>query len=158
MASLILRGRGGAFKKFRLMAVADCQLLRKKFSQTPVWSLINPNIGEENRGDVCRRGSAGKDKNLNRDKWKWKKMEEKQAHDFPLGKLILSFNHMASRRLMDFLFVPFWEASPFQNGWIFGKVPNGLWPPPPSFSENHVADLFRNSWPKYPLLWQKSAT
>ena len=22
------------------------------------------------------------------------------------------------------------EASPFQNGWIFGKVPNGLLPPP----------------------------
>ena len=32
------------------------------------------------------------------------------------------------------------EASPFQNGWIFGKVPNGLWPPP-SFSENHIADF-----------------
>ena len=42
------------------------------------------------------------------------------------------------------------EASPSQNGWIFGKAPNGLWPPP-SFSENHVADLFKNSWPKYPL-------
>ena len=25
------------------------------------------------------------------------------------------------------------EASHIQNGWIFGKVPNGLWPPPPSF-------------------------
>ena len=25
------------------------------------------------------------------------------------------------------------EADPFQNGWIFGKVPNGLWPPPPHF-------------------------
>ena len=34
------------------------------------------------------------------------------------------------------------EASPHQNGWIFGKVPNGLWPPPPSsFSENYVADF-----------------
>ena len=29
------------------------------------------------------------------------------------------------------------EASPYQNGWIFGKVPNGLWPP--SFSENYLA-------------------
>ena len=28
--------------------------------------------------------------------------------------------------------ISFWlrEASPHQNGWIFGKVPNGLWPPP----------------------------
>ena len=25
-----------------------------------------------------------------------------------------------------------------QNEWIFGKVPNGLWPLPTSFSENHV--------------------
>ena len=25
------------------------------------------------------------------------------------------------------------EASPYQNGWIFGKVPNGLWPPSPHF-------------------------
>ena len=40
------------------------------------------------------------------------------------------------------------EGRPYQNGWIFGKVPNGLWPPPPSFSENHVALFFRNSWPK----------
>ena len=40
------------------------------------------------------------------------------------------------------------EASPFQNGWIFGKVPNGLWPPP-SFSENHVADFLQNPLPKY---------
>ena len=35
------------------------------------------------------------------------------------------------------------EASPFQNGWIFGKVPNGLWPPP-SFSENHIADFLKS--------------
>ena len=25
------------------------------------------------------------------------------------------------------------EASHLQNGWIFGKVPNGLWSPPPHF-------------------------
>ena len=25
------------------------------------------------------------------------------------------------------------EASPVQNGWIFGKVPNGRWPPLPHF-------------------------
>ena len=25
------------------------------------------------------------------------------------------------------------DADPFQNGWIFGKVPNGLCPPPPHF-------------------------
>ena len=32
------------------------------------------------------------------------------------------------------------DAFPFQNGWIFGKVPNGLWTPaPPSFSESYVA-------------------
>ena len=42
------------------------------------------------------------------------------------------------------------EASHLQNGWIFGKVPNGLWPPP-SFSESYVANYFRNSWPKYRL-------
>ena len=27
-----------------------------------------------------------------------------------------------------------------QNGLIFGKIPNGLWPPP-SFSENYIADF-----------------
>ena len=31
-----------------------------------------------------------------------------------------------------------WEH---QNGWILGKIPNSLWHPPPSFSENHVADF-----------------
>ena len=31
------------------------------------------------------------------------------------------------------------EGWHLQNWWIFGKVPNGLWPTPPSFSENHVA-------------------
>ena len=30
------------------------------------------------------------------------------------------------------------EGWRLQNWWIFGKVPNGLWPPP-SFSENYVA-------------------
>ena len=30
------------------------------------------------------------------------------------------------------------EGWHLQKWWIFGKVPNGLWPPP-SFSENHVA-------------------
>ena len=25
------------------------------------------------------------------------------------------------------------DAFPFQNRWIFGKVPNSLWPPPPHF-------------------------
>ena len=29
----------------------------------------------------------------------------------------------------------------FQNGCFFGKVPNGLCPPPPSFSENYIADF-----------------
>ena len=28
-----------------------------------------------------------------------------------------------------------------QNGWIFGKVPNGNWHSPQSFSENHFADF-----------------
>ena len=42
------------------------------------------------------------------------------------------------------------EASHIQNGWIFGKVPNGLWSPL-SFSENHIAIFFRNSWPTYSL-------
>ena len=44
----------------------------------------------------------------------------------------------------------FREGWRLQNGSIFGKVPNGLWPPP-SFSENHIANFFRNSWPKYRL-------
>ena len=30
------------------------------------------------------------------------------------------------------------DAYPFQNEWIFGKVPNGLWPPP-SFWESYIA-------------------
>ena len=34
------------------------------------------------------------------------------------------------------------EGWRLQNWWIFGKVPNGLWPPcPSSFSENHIADF-----------------
>ena len=32
------------------------------------------------------------------------------------------------------------DGWPHQNGWIFGKIPNGLWPPP-SFSENYIADF-----------------
>ena len=27
--------------------------------------------------------------------------------------------------------------------------------PPPSFSKNHVADFFQNSWPKYPFIMAK---
>ena len=27
------------------------------------------------------------------------------------------------------------DAFPFQNGWIFGKVPNGHWPPPSFFGK-----------------------
>ena len=34
------------------------------------------------------------------------------------------------------------DAFPFQNRWIFGKVPNGLWLPP-SFSESYIA-IFLN--------------
>ena len=34
------------------------------------------------------------------------------------------------------------DAFPFQNRWIFGKVPNSLWPPPsPSFSESYIANF-----------------
>ena len=43
-----------------------------------------------------------------------------------------------------------------QNGWIFGKVPNGRWPPPPSFSENHAqtsAEWVR-LFAEYSSLWQ----
>ena len=39
------------------------------------------------------------------------------------------------------------DVSRFQIGWIFGKVQNGLWPPP-SFSESYIA-LFATK------LWQK---
>ena len=31
------------------------------------------------------------------------------------------------------------DAFPFQNGWIFGKVPNGLWPPPLIFGKSCCA-------------------
>ena len=34
------------------------------------------------------------------------------------------------------------------NRWIFIKNPNGLWPPPPSFLECHVAIFFRESLSK----------
>ena len=40
----------------------------------------------------------------------------------------------------------------YQNGWIFGRIPNSLWPPP-SFSENHIA-LFS---PKIALKSRKKA-
>ena len=59
----------------------------------------------------------------------------------------------------------FWEDIPHQNGYIFGKVPNGLWHPPPSFSEKQIANLCKafgafkswqnavkhsNCWKRYP--------
>ena len=37
------------------------------------------------------------------------------------------------------------DAYPFQNGWIFGKVPNGLWPPAPLI----FGKLFCNFFPKF---------
>ena len=61
------------------------------------------------------------------------------------------------------------DAYPFQNGWIFGKVPNGLWPPPhfrkvmlQIFSEIHDRSIVYNGknlqhkfldwkWPPTPL-------
>ena len=30
----------------------------------------------------------------------------------------------------------FWEGSRYQIGWIFGKIPNGLWPPPLIFGKS----------------------
>ena len=36
----------------------------------------------------------------------------------------------------------FRRGSRYQIGWIFGRNPNGLWPPPPSFLENYVAIFF----------------
>ena len=39
--------------------------------------------------------------------------------------LLASHAHHKTPRLRD--------GSRFQIGWIFGKVPNGLWPPPPHF-------------------------
>ena len=41
------------------------------------------------------------------------------------------------------------DKAQYQNGWLFWKVSNGLWFPAPSFSENHIAIFFQNSWPKY---------
>ena len=32
------------------------------------------------------------------------------------------------------------EGSRYQIGWFFGKIPNGIWPPP-SFSKNYVANF-----------------
>ena len=47
------------------------------------------------------------------------------------------------------------ERSGNQNGWIFGKVPNGSWPPPlrmVPISENHV-HVFHTIWPSYLLAY-----
>ena len=38
------------------------------------------------------------------------------------------------------------EASPLQNGWIFGKVPNGLWPPPIIFGKLCCGFRDKNAW------------
>ena len=75
------------------------------------------------------------------------------------------------------------EARPYHYRWIFGKVPNGLWPPPRAFFGKNVAifskimttstefatkffgsemtpPLFQsfsgNSWPKVQFLMQKN--
>ena len=89
------------------MAAAECQLLGQKFPQTlvAVWSLINPSLigAVEDRGDVWRAGSTGKDKNLDgseRDRWDWEeKGDEKEAHGTPLGNSVLKF-HMKSGRFI----------------------------------------------------------
>ena len=49
------------------------------------------------------------------------------------------------------------DGSGYQNGWIFGKVPNGRWPPPPPLrmvpiSGNHV-HAFHTIWPSYLLAY-----
>ena len=43
------------------------------------------------------------------------------------------------------------EAYRYQNGWIFGKVPNGLWPPPPPHFRKIILQIFWNIPWKYPL-------
>ena len=37
------------------------------------------------------------------------------------------------------------DGSGYHNGWIFGKITNGLRPPTPSFSENYFANIFLHS-------------
>ena len=34
----------------------------------------------------------------------------------------------------------------YQIGGFFGKIPNGLWSPPPSFSENYIANFLWQIW------------
>ena len=36
------------------------------------------------------------------------------------------------------------EARPYHYQWIFGKVPNGLWPPPPPLFWEKCCDFFQN--------------
>ena len=75
-----------------------------------------------------------------------------------LAFIIKTFRAESASMKTSVFAIVFWHhfsfryAFPFQNGWIFGKVPNGFWPPPPpSFSESYVTNFFRNSWPKYRL-------
>ena len=89
------------------MAAAECQLLGQKFPQTlvAVWSLINPGLigAVEDRGDVWRAGSTGKDKNLNgseRDRWDWEeKGDDKETHGMPLGNLVSKYHIYEERAL-----------------------------------------------------------
>ena len=46
------------------------------------------------------------------------------------------------------------DISPNQNGWIFGKIPNGLWPHP-SFLENHIAVFFPEFMTEEPFIMAK---
>ena len=89
---------------------------------------------------------------------KKKKIMSLQNHSFHwngrkyLKKYLKCVNWSFFYVLKDIICSTVRDAFPFQNGWIFGKVPNGLWPPaPPSFSESCVANFFWNSWPKYRL-------
>ena len=54
------------------------------------------------------------------------------------------------------------DGSGYQNGWIFGKVLNGPWPPPPPLrmvpiSGNHVHAL-HTIWPSYLLAYMHCVT
>ena len=48
------------------------------------------------------------------------------------------------------------EGYGYHIGWIFGKIPNSLWPPPPLFSGNYIAICFCKTSEKAPYKGPKS--
>ena len=74
-------------------------------------------------------------------------------NDFPAG--IKHYSIITANIIKNIIMILLRDAYPFQNGWIFGKVPNGLWPPP-SFSESYVA-IFLNWLRSLQISWSNSS-